>query len=275
MEELNKNQIVLLVLLVSFVTSIATGIVTVTLMEQAPPGLTQTINRVVERTIERVVPGETKTTTVIKEVPVLITEEQIIADLVQSASPAVVDVASADGNQVLGSGFIVSKDGLVVTALHLLGTAPVVGQRFTIILEHGQKFDGQLMKSSSESDIAILQADKKALTNLAPLTASSTATSTQAWTALEVTDTESFPGQTVVTLGATTEGSINVTGGIVSSLVTSATSSSITSIKTNAVNQSNLGGPVLNTKGKVIGVSVIPGSAIAAKSINELIIPGQ
>ena len=87
-DKLNKNQIVLLTLLVSFVTSIATGIVTVTLIDQAPVGVTQTVNRVVERTIERVVPGETKTTTVIKEVPILITEEQLIADLVQSASAA-------------------------------------------------------------------------------------------------------------------------------------------------------------------------------------------
>ena len=38
MEHLNKQQLILLTLLISFVTSIATGIVTVSLMDQAPQG---------------------------------------------------------------------------------------------------------------------------------------------------------------------------------------------------------------------------------------------
>jgi hypothetical protein len=51
---LNTQQIVLLCLLVSFVTSIATGITVVSLMQQVPEPVTQTINRVIEKTVETV-----------------------------------------------------------------------------------------------------------------------------------------------------------------------------------------------------------------------------
>ena len=82
-EHLSKSQIVLLTLLVSFVTSIATGIVTVSLMDQAPPAIAQTVNRIVERTVEKAVPlGQAASTVVTTEKTVVVKESDLIVQAV-------------------------------------------------------------------------------------------------------------------------------------------------------------------------------------------------
>src|ERR1035437_4212593 len=57
MEHLTKQQIVLLTLLVSFMTSIATGIVTASLINQAPAVTTNTIERVIKNTVAAALPS--------------------------------------------------------------------------------------------------------------------------------------------------------------------------------------------------------------------------
>ncbi len=55
-EELTKSQLLLLTVLVTFVTSIATGILTVSLLDQASPTVMQNVNQIVERTVKTVAP---------------------------------------------------------------------------------------------------------------------------------------------------------------------------------------------------------------------------
>ncbi len=115
MEDLTKNQLVLLTLLVSFVTSIATGIITFSLLQEAPPLVTQTINRVVEKTIETVVSeGSGKNTVEVREVTVVVKEEDQVIDTVVKNSSSIVRIRDI-ANNFYGIGTILSPGGLVVT----------------------------------------------------------------------------------------------------------------------------------------------------------------
>lgn len=272
MENLNKNQIVLLTLLVSFVTSIATGIVTVTLMDQAPAGVTQTINRVVERTIERVVPGEVTTKTVVKEVPVIVTEEELVVKVINEASGAVVRIENGEGAPI-GSGFIASDDGFVITAAHILGE-PREGQNYKIGLRNGDKAGARLIKFSLDNDIAVMRIDSSELQQLKDkLVAAVAASSTDkiAWTPLTLQDADVSAGQTVIAIGSPDSGPLNVSVGIISALTNSDTTKTADIIRTSVANQYNLGGPVLNTKGKVVGLSHELGLVVSISSIKQFI----
>ncbi|MDE2078761.1 MAG: hypothetical protein KGI73_00020 [Patescibacteria group bacterium] len=128
-EELNKFQLILLALLVSFVTSIATGIVTVTLLAQAPPAVTETVNHVIERTIQTIVPQATSTP--VKQTTVTQTVVTQADDLLTSAiasalpktgrvfqttatsSPVVALAAEIAPNILVTDSAVVTKDHLV------------------------------------------------------------------------------------------------------------------------------------------------------------------
>ncbi len=116
MENLTKQQIVLVTLLVSFVTSIATGIVTVALMQQAPPGMVQTINRVVERTVEKVVQTPAQNAAVVTKETVVVKEDDLVVSAIDKNSPSLVRFISDGGDTrspTLALGLVLTKDGLI------------------------------------------------------------------------------------------------------------------------------------------------------------------
>lgn len=162
METLTKQQIVLVALLVSFVSSIATGIVTVALMDQAPPGVTNTINQVVERTIERVVDPSQNTagaTNAASSTSGVI--HDAVADVTDQSMKSIVRIKHRpDGSvgqtqgkdEITGLGIVVSKDGVIVTdksSIALIGN-------YVAVMYNGEEIPVQLFQSQNEGDIAFL-----------------------------------------------------------------------------------------------------------------------
>src|SRR3989338_4580551 len=115
-KDLNKPQLILLAVLLSFVVSIATGITTVTLMQQAPASFTTPVSRIVRQTVEKIQQVEGKTTVQ----TVIIKEEDLVVDAIEKNKVAVLtltketlDEESKTVEVSAGRGFAISTDGFV------------------------------------------------------------------------------------------------------------------------------------------------------------------
>jgi hypothetical protein len=126
-EHLTKQQIVLLTLLVSFVTSLSTGIVTVSLMDQAPSGVTRTINQVIEKTIQEAAPQNASVGTV------SINVNDQLASATSLVASSTVKIKSVTTGNIVGLGLVVTKNGLVITDKSIIDQS----QSYSMILNEG------------------------------------------------------------------------------------------------------------------------------------------
>lgn len=279
MEELNKTQIVLLTLLISFVTSIATGIVTVTLMDQAPPGVTQTINRVVEKTVKIIIPERLQGAEVAQTI--IIKEEDFIIDATKKNENNVVKIGFVQENEDLdvvftATGFVVSTDGLIVTDKALVLD---IGN---LIIEtlNKEQYRVKIIDTSDEH-LALLQVEDLETTQSADDTEEKGIFSGEVLfypvTLLE--SDEIHIGQTAIALGR--EDGLHLSLGIISFLLKVPSSEDDTlevlqSIHTTIDRDMKYrGGPVLSTNGSLIGISLLTRSGeyfvVPAYKIAELI----
>jgi len=108
MEHLNKHQLILVALLISFVTSLATGIVTVSLMDQAPQNIARTITQVIQQTVASVPAGATSTAAV------AIAVSDQVADATDRVMHSLVRIRDGDNGPITGLGLIVSRNATVM-----------------------------------------------------------------------------------------------------------------------------------------------------------------
>ncbi len=242
MEQLSKSQIVLLTLLVSFVTSIATGIVTVSLMDQAPPAIAQTVNRIIERTVEKVVPsGQAAASVVTQEKTVIVRESDLISQALERFNPSVVRIytTSVESPVFLGLGVVVNASGTIATDVEALGgateaVAELKNQaRVRIFLDSNDELSGIVYLVSATSTI-----DGKSV----------------GWTPATISGLRTVLGETVVMLAGKTVS--RIAAGIITSLISLDAEKAPQVLDTDINHASILSGsPLINTDGSLLGIS--------------------
>ncbi len=240
MNDLNKHQLILLVILVCFIVSMATAVSTVALLENQPASIPTTINRIVEHTIEKVSPGDTP---VVKQE----TEDDLAAKAVQMNLPNVVtvmirawDVAS-EAKVPAGVG-VLANDGFVFTAL----TSLPERADFFIKTSDGTVYEAVAVAKDVSSGVGVLTfRDKTKAAKLSHATLSSVLPET---------------GDTVLAIGGKEKHTIRK--GIVSSVEAAESGDGAEKVFSKIYTTADLisqdsGGPLLSLKGEVLGVDVV------------------
>ncbi|GAB4237847.1 MAG: HhoA/HhoB/HtrA family serine endopeptidase [Stanieria sp.] len=140
----------------------------------------------------------------------------------------------------LGSGFILSSDGLILTNAHVVDGADSV----EVTLKNGRSFEGKVMGADPLTDVAVIKIEAQ---NLPTVT---------------FADSEQIqPGEWAIAIGNPLGLDNTVTTGIVSATGRSGAQVGVADkrvsfIQTDAaINPGNSGGPLLNAQGEAIGVN--------------------
>ena len=175
----------------------------------------------------------------------MVNQQNMLVSLYQAVNPGVVTIIAGNA---LGSGWIYSTDGYIVTNAHVVGTETKVEVDFPT----GNKVYGNVVGADQSTDLAVIKVSVSA-DQLHPL-------------ALGDSDTLKV-GQTVAAIGDPELLLGSMTTGIISALGRSQPSNAQTStpntyyttgdiIQTDALlNHGNSGGPLLNLDGQVVGVN--------------------
>ncbi|MBN2586362.1 MAG: Do family serine endopeptidase [Candidatus Fermentibacteraceae bacterium] len=144
----------------------------------------------------------------------------------------------------IGSGVIVSPDGMILTNHHVVGEA----DEFEVVLQNGLRYSGQLVGTDPETDLALISIDTSGLP------------------AIEMGDSDDLRvGQWVLAVGSPFALSQTVTQGIISYIGRSDVGLAAFEdyIQTDAaINPGNSGGALVDLDGKLVGIN----TAIATRN---------
>ncbi len=195
-------------------------------------------------------------------VSIIVRDEQDVVAL----SPDGAEQTTEKGNVGEGTGFLFSADGYILTNKHVVEAGNKETAEYQIILNSGKKYFAQFIGIDPAKDLAVLRIFDKNLPSV------------------ELGDSNNLEqGMSVIAIGNSLGKYQNsVTKGIVSALGRSIVASDQKGdrkaldnvIQTDAeINQGNSGGPLIDLKGKVVGISAavdLSGSAIGfAIPIND------
>ncbi|MEL7333828.1 MAG: trypsin-like peptidase domain-containing protein, partial [Cyanobacteria bacterium J06560_2] len=139
----------------------------------------------------------------------------------------------------IGSGFIISEDGRILTNAHVVEGADTV----RVTLKDGRTLEGTVLGSDPVTDVAVIDLDENSLPTLS------------------LSAAELLPGEVAIAIGNPLGLDNTVTVGIVSATGRTSGQVGIPDNRTDfiqtdaAINPGNSGGPLLNAKGEVIGMN--------------------
>jgi S1-C subfamily serine protease len=170
---------------------------------------------------------------------------------IQATFPGTSDVygGQTGGGEALGTGFVVSKDGYILTNAHVVSESGQAVSTVTVVFKesgsHGKQVEGTVVSADESTDIALIKVDPDTTPRLVPLPLGDSSKATV--------------GEAVVAIGNPLGLNSSLSLGVVSATdrdLDSPNGSKISGgIQTDAaINPGSSGGPLIDSTGHVIGI---------------------